>query len=193
MQVPAEFAARLERAFQGRLRLRWSEAKNEFHLEQRVGRALANIPSVNRDDERIRAREGYLFILAVQPTTRMGCPRCSTTVTVPIREFREVACPLCRLQGREYKFGAGHFPLNDDLITYITSLDPERGVSGEQRARLNRVNEAQLEQERKNLLNPTLDAFHADFSRIAGIPSVGRTGKETWDAKTSTRIGVAHA
>lgn len=192
MNVPVEFSARLESAFQGRLRLRWSDAKQEFHLEQRVGRALSNLPIVNRDDERIRARDGYLFVLAIQPSTRAGCPRCSTTVQVPIREFREVACPMCRLSGREYKFSAAHFPLDDELINYLKQLDPTRGASAEQRTRVDAANERMLAQQRDKFLNSTSDAFRDDFTRIAGIPSVGHTGKETWDAKTSTRIGASH-
>lgn len=190
MNIPTEFSARLQSAFNGRLRLRWSEAKHEFHLEQRVGRALSNIPIVNRDDERIRARDGYLFILAIQPGTRMGCYRCSTTLNVPVHEFREIACPMCRLSGREYKIPAGYFPLTDTLIDYLKTLDPMRGASAEQRAKVDAANERILLDQRKRLVNDTSDAFSQDFSRIAGIPSVGHTGKETWDAKTSSRVGA---
>ena len=41
--IPESFAERLDAAFKGRLRIRWSDARKEYHLEQKVGRALSKI------------------------------------------------------------------------------------------------------------------------------------------------------
>lgn len=174
--VPADFAARLDRAFQGRLRVRWSNAKQEFHVEQRVSRALADFPVVPSDDHSIRLRDGYLYLLSIRPGTRMPCPKCGLTLAVPVREFQNISCQMCKLNGYEHRVSAGYFPLDDTLIDYLAQLDPERGMSQTRRRAVDAHNATLLARQRQQVLDASLDVMNDDFRRIAGIPSVGYTG-----------------
>ena len=179
-QVPEEFQERLNREFRGRLRLRWSDQKQEYHLEQKVSRALASFPTHESDDESIRLRDGYLYLLSIRAGTRMPCPRCQLELQVPVREIREISCQFCKLSGREHRVVAGYFPLDDRLVDYLKRLDPERDASWEVRNAVEAHNQHLMEQQRQQVLNSSLDKMNDDFSRIAGIPSVGYTGKETY-------------
>lgn len=177
--VPTDFAKRLDREFRGRLRLRWSNRKQEFQLEQKVRRALAEGPvKDSQDDDGIRRRDGYLYLLSVRPGTRMPCPRCNTEVRVPEFEFREVSCPMCKLAGREHRFSAGYFPLTDLLIDHLKTLDPEREATRRLRDQVNAANTRLQQQSERQVLDRMADAVTDDFTRIAGIPMTGYTGKE---------------
>jgi hypothetical protein len=177
--VPADFAARLHREFDGRLRLRWSNARHEFHLEQKVRRGLADgLVRDTHDDAGIRRRDGYLYILSIRPGTRMPCPRCASELQVPVHEIREVSCGYCKLKGQEHRVAAGFFPLNDSLIDYLKRLDPEREASRRLRQQVDGHNLATQTRLEQSVSNATTDAANDDFNRIAGIPSVGYTGKE---------------
>lgn len=179
MTVPTEFAKRLEREFNGRLRLRWSNAKQEFHLEQKVRRGLANgLVRHSHDDDGIRRRDGYFYVLSIQPGTRMPCPRCRTEVQIPAFEFREVSCPMCKLGGQEHRFGAGYFPLSDSLIDHLKTLDPEREATRRLRDQVNTHNTRLQQRQERMVLDRMADAVADDFTRIAGIPMTGYTGKE---------------
>ena len=176
--IPESFAERLDAAFKGRLRIRWSDARKEYQLEQKVGRALSSFPVSSTNDDSIRLRDGYLYILSIRPGTRMPCPRCTTTLEVPVREIRELSCPLCKLKGREHRVSAGYFPLDDQLIDYLKRLDPERDASWSIRSQVDQHNTAILEAQRAKVIHAAESAANDDFNRIAGIPSVGYTGKE---------------
>lgn len=169
--APQEFTDRLHTAFDGRLRVRWSNAKNEYQIEQNVARGMMNFPAPLTDDEAIRLKDGYFHVMSVRNGDRMPCPKCNRDLPVPIREVREVAC-TCGT-----KSAAGFFPLDDTLITYLQAIDPMRGMSREMRNKINAHNDAIAEKMRQGVLNQTTDAAGDDFARIAGIPSVGFTGK----------------
>lgn len=178
-RVPAAFAARLSRTFEGRLRLRWSSARQEYHLEQRVRRALAEgYVKDSHDDDGIRRRDGYLYLLSIRPGTSMPCPRCGIKLAVPLHEIREISCPMCKVQGHEYRIAAGFFPLNDQLLDYVKTLDPTRDASRQLRNRVDTHNMALQTRQGQAVLNATTDAANDDFRRIAGIPMTGYTGKE---------------
>jgi hypothetical protein len=176
--VPSDFASRLDRAFNGRLRVRWSNAKHEYHVEQRVSRALASFPVTTHDDDSIRLRDGYLYLLSIRPGTQMPCPKCRADLPVPIREIREVTCVVCKLKGQAHRITAGYFPLDDALIDYLKRLDPERSASRTVRNAVDAHNAKILEGQRQAVLERSLGRLDDDFSRIAGIPSLGYTGKE---------------
>lgn len=177
--VPAAFTARLNQEFDGRLRLRWSNARQEFQLEQRVRRGLVDsFVRDTHDDTGIRRRDGYLYILSIRPGTRMPCPRCGLELKVPVREIRELSCLYCKMQGREHHVPAGYFPLDDTLIDYLKQIDPERGASRRLRQQVERTNAGVQTAQEQAVMGHTTDAASDDFNRIAGIPSVGYTGKE---------------
>ena len=154
--VPAGFTKRLEHEFQGRIRLRWSSAQSEFQVEQRVRRGAHDGPiSSSKDDVGIRQRDGYLYLFSI-----------------------EISCASCKLHGREHRVIAGYFPLNDTLIEHLKKLDPERGASQRLNARVLANNLAHQSRLGQSVVNDTSDKLRDDFSRIAGIPQVGYTGKE---------------
>lgn len=176
--VPDAFAARLQAAFNGRLRVRWSSAKHEFQVEQRVARPLASFPTSGQDDDSIRLRDGYLYLMSIQPGTRMPCPRCGLELKVPVRDIRQVSCQFCKARGNEHRVAAGYFPLDETLIDYLARLDPERDATKRLRNEVDAANERLMQAQRQRVLDASLDVMNDDFSRIAGIPSVGYTGKE---------------
>lgn len=177
MEVPEEFAARLDAAFDGRLRIRWSQAEGAYHVEQRVARALINFPAALTDDEAIRLRDGYHFIMVVRTGDRMPCPRCGATLKVPLRTSTMVTCDPCRQRGLEYRIPAAHYPLDDTLIDHLKSIDPLRGMSKALRSKVEAHNAALTQQQQQAVLNRLTDKANDDFAQIAGIPSVGYTGK----------------
>jgi len=175
-RVPEDFEKRIEREFEGRLRIRYSKRKNEFHIEQKIGRKLSNVPVLDYDDDLIRKKDGYLFVLAISVGDRKPCPRCGLTLHVPVKEFREISCDFCRIRGMEHKTSGGYFPLNDSLIDYLKSLDPIRGASMRLRAKVDMANRNHAMALETETINTALDAANDDFSKIAGIPRVGYTG-----------------
>lgn len=174
--APQDFVDRLHDAFEGRLRIRWSHSAHEFQIEQRVARGLINFPAALTDDEHIRLRDGYFYVMSVRSGDRMPCPRCQFQLTVPVREIRELSCPRCKAQGLEHRVAAGYFPLDDTLITYLKAMDPLRGASRELRAKVDAHNAAYTESQRQAVLDKAYAAGADDFNRIAGIPNVGYTG-----------------
>jgi len=176
VEAPQEFVERLRAAFEGRLRIRWSASAREFQIEQRVARGLINFPAVLSDDEQIRLRDGYFYVMSIRAGDRMPCPRCEAILSVPVREVKELSCTRCRTNGLEHRVAAGFFPLDDTLITYLKAIDPLRGASRELRAKVDAHNAAFTAQQRQAVLDKTYAAGADDFNRIAGIPNVGYTG-----------------
>ena len=177
MEAPEEFVSRLDSAFDGRLRIRWSAAEGAYHIEQRVARALVNFPAGTSDDEALRLRDGYHLIMVVRTGDRMPCPRCGATLKVPLRSSTVVTCDTCRQRGLEYRMAAAHYPLDDTLIDHLKSIDPLRGMSKALRAKVEAHNAKLTEQQQQAVLDQLTSKANDDFNRIAGIPSVGYTGK----------------
>lgn len=126
--APTEFLDRLASTFDGRLRIRWSVAKNEFHIEEKVGRAaLAPFRISEVDDRYIRARDGYTFVMAVKAGTQVPCHTCGLTCKVPALRTAEITCSYCesvkKRRGREF---GGYWPLNDVLLDHLRKIDPYR-------------------------------------------------------------------
>lgn len=129
MHIPDSFAERLEQEFRGRLRVRWSDARQEFHVEQKVGRGAFNpLPPRFRSqaehrrryDAHVRASDGYALVMVVRPGDRAGCDRCGQTLKVPTFASKEVKCACGASQVLAY------FPLSDSLIDHLKGMDPER-------------------------------------------------------------------
>lgn len=178
MEIPETFASRLDSAFDGRLRIRWSHADQVYHVEQKVARALINFPAALTDDEATRLRDGYHFVMVVTTGDRMPCPACRTTLAVPLRQSALVSCPTCKQRGLEHRVQAAHYPLDDTLIDHLKSIDPLRGMSKALRAKVEAHNAALMAQQQRDVLDQLTSRANDDFAQIAGIPSVGYTGKE---------------
>ena len=186
--APAHFVNQLEQVFEGRLRIRWSHSAHEFHIEQRVARGLVNFPAAMTDDEHIRLRDGYFYVMSIRSGDRMPCPRCALTLHVPLREIKELSCSRCQAKGLEHRVAAGYFPLDDTLITYLQGMDPLKGMSKALRSKVDAHNEKHTAAKRQHVLDQTYAAGSDDFARIAGIPSVGHTGKEVMWTNAPTLI-----
>jgi hypothetical protein len=178
--IPDEFAERLQNEFDGRLRVRWSPIESSFVLEQKISRGIANAMPRHGDtehDDYIRTRDGYLKIMSIRNGDRMPCGTCGATLRVPIFETAQVNCEYCQKKGYPYQYFAGYFELNDRFLEHLRSLDPLKGGSRRGRNRVEKVNsslERGLDRAHYNVLD---DAVSDNFTSIAGIPSVGYTGK----------------
>lgn len=178
MEAPQEFVDRLHRIFDGRLRIRWSKSLHEFHIEQKVGRAA--LPPIRIDegnDDLIRARDGYMFVMSVRTGDRMPCPECHLTLRVPVRDTWEITCGYCQLKGRRRSVVAGFWPLDDTLLDYLRKIDPLRGKQSEQAEEADRHNQFLLASQENDAMAPGYAAFDDNYNRLVGIPQVGYTGK----------------
>lgn len=177
MEAPSEFVSRLTKEFGGRLRIRWSNKRGAWMLEQKVGRSVLPKTFIPEDnDELIRARDGYWFFMEIRPGTRMPCPKCGLELQVPIMDTAQVTCDYCRLRGKEGRYAACYFPLGDALIQHIRRLDPTGTHYDEVIPQLDAHNQALLEAQERQTINNTIAATAERFNRIVGIPTAGLGG-----------------
>lgn len=121
--VPEWFQERLESEHAGSMRIRWSKARGEWHIEERIGRAaLLPIQVSEIDDDTIRARDGYGYLMSVRPGTRMPCPFCGLSMSVPIRETSDALCANCKSRSRRSHWVTGFWPLDETLLEYLRKL-----------------------------------------------------------------------
>lgn len=179
MNAPSFFTDLLARTFDNRLRIRWSASQHEFHIEQRVGRAVAAPSRFDEGrDDLIRARDGYDFVMSVRTGDRMPCPVCHYTLRVPVMDTWDIHCGYCKLRGLQTSVVAGFWPLNDRLISHLQKIDPLRADQTEQARAADRYNRLMMESEDNAIINAGVARGYEKFNRIAGIQSVGYTGKE---------------
>lgn len=172
MNAPTEFVEQLERTFDGRLRIRWSEREHNFQVEQKVGRAVvAPIFIDPTRDDLIRARDGFHPVMSVQPGDRMPCPVCNYTLRVPVMDTHDIRCGYCATRGRTTRVVAGYWPLDDNLITHLRKIDPLRDASTELRDEADRHNRVLLKSQEEAAFAPGLDKFNEDYNQIVGIES----------------------
>lgn len=187
--IPPSFAARLQREFDGRLRMRWSNQRRAYQVEVQCGRRTHDVPLFNpQDDDKVRARDGYARVMEVLPHPHFECPtrvsqepnapRCGVKLDIPMRQRVEVTCLNCRQHGRDGRTRAEYWPLDDRLLDRLKQIDPKRQWAHQQVREMDLENKrAELRQE-LDVMND-LDAFNYDwYPRIAGIQSVGYTGRE---------------
>jgi hypothetical protein len=181
-----EFLARLKEVSDGRFRIRWSVARGEYHIEQKVETA-ADLPIriSEIDDSLICARDGYWFVFAIRNGDRMACPACGLTIKVPVMEFKEAVCDHCRTKGRDGRYPAAFWPLNDRLIEHIRMIDPFRDDSAANLAERADEHNARMQASREREAFGEVEAVTAEnFNRLVGIQQTGYTGKEAmWDHK----------
>jgi hypothetical protein len=165
MKAPEDFVKKLTSQSDGDLRIRWSHSRGEWHIEQRVGRAiLAPSPISDDDDEHRRAADGYVLVLTVRDGDRMPCPDCGCELKVPHLRFAEVKCDYCRLQGRDGRHVAGHFPLGEALLQHLRRIDPKRGWRDGMKEALDRRNH-QLVASRERDYSNMVEAVGFDHAR----------------------------
>lgn len=205
MSIPDYIHEQIERRFQGRFRLRWSDAENIFLYEQKVRRAVAegfapiSVKSErhyqSRYEDQIRARDGYVLVMKVAPGTQTRCTVCHGTVSIPAFKSAQVHCGFCASKGRRSDFVAGYFPLSDSLLDELERIDPDRGgnervFEAQRKAELFREKELEW-----NLTAPAEAAFRERFNRLVGIPQVSLSGKTAaWtDAPESKKTYLTKA
>ena len=182
MNAPRDFVRRLEREHLGRLRIRWSKAWGRWEIEEKVGRAaLAPFRLSEIDDSHIRARDGYAYVMSIMPGDRMACPRCHTTLKVPIMELKEIICDYCRFKGRDGGVYASYWPLGEKLLEHLWKISPYTGRDAKRAAQeADRENEA-----RQAAIDKKTEAEGYDYlyqAALDQLPKIGYTGPTPmWD------------
>lgn len=176
MDAPREFLKRLESEFRGRYRLRWSNQRGEWLIEEKLQRGEFGSFSLDEEsDVFIRMRDGYGLVCTIRTGDRMPCPRCRTTLPVPVKEFAEVVCGFCKQQGRKATTIAGFFPLNDDLIYHLRRINPDMPWHETQLMEVNTAN-AQREKELDREVDNVSEAVWGDNHRqLFNTPTTGYT------------------
>lgn len=175
---PKEFVSDLERNFHGRMRIRWSNRKNEWQIEEKVMRGL--LPDVyvsEENDTAIRLRDGYGLVCAVKVGDRMPCPRCKMELKVPIHEFAEVRCPFCTHQGRSESVVAGYFDLNDRLIQHLRRISAEYAWRDEILPELKKDLAAVEASQERELDNMAQAVVSYGYNRMNEVLQTGYTAK----------------
>lgn len=178
-RVPEEFQQRLEQEFGDRLRVRWSNKYDEWHVEQKVRRGLAGFPQGQDqdrfDDNLIRYADGYMWVMSLKQGSRFSCHICHLPLEAPARKMKMVSCDHCRLKGYDHYRLACFWPMDETLIDELKRLDRAIDDGAQKVLEKNQLLQKQM---LRNAIEPTLAAHLDDFNRIVGIPSVGYTGKE---------------
>lgn len=198
-----QFEQEFESAFNGRFRIRWSDKRQEYHIEQKLTQSNpALIPPVFRNPETggdeydtysdawIRARDGYFFVMAVRNGTKMPCPVCGMTVDVPELVTAESFCHYCKVMGRDGRYVAAYYPLNHILIEHIKTIDPL--TDGPTRSR-QRIRDAQLKKEKRDQQKALDDAdamVRFNQSQVMNTPMSG-FGTHKTHQREDERIEVA--
>jgi len=174
--LPQEFQERFQDRFQGRFRIRWSDKWNQWELEQKVRRGLAGTP-LDQDrynDDVIRYRDGFMWVMSIKQGTRFDCPKCGLTLKAPFKETRLINCEHCHAKGYEYRWLACHWPMDDSLIEHVERL--EKGID-ELKDKLYSSERSLRRQQERMVLDPLMDGFRDRFEQGMNIQSVGYTGK----------------
>lgn len=177
---PSDFARRLKREFDDRLRIRWSNKRGEWQIEQRVARSqVAHALISDNDDPAIRARDGFVYVMSVRDGDRMPCPAGDgTTLKVPVNHTGEVTCPTCKRFGRNGRYAAAYFPLDGEaLIQYLRRLDPVLGWNRGITKDIDATERAMYAAKQRNVSNAIEAGTLENWKRLAQIPNVGYTGK----------------
>lgn len=109
----------------------------------------------------------------------MPCPKCGLKMSVPELHFGEAICYGCRLHGRDGRHTAAYFPLGERLLEHLRYIDTERGGLERQITDIDNANEALIAGGARKRDN-AIEAVNRDYyTTLAGIQSVGYTGKES--------------
>lgn len=186
MQAPEDFVERLNQTFGGKYRIRWSDARHEWHIEQKVRRGIAegfidlNPRHLERKrqkwDDMIRGRDGYVLTMVVSPGTRSECPICHSEMKMPAFQTAVVTCDFCASKGRRSQKVGGYYPLSDVLIDHLRRIDVDNDGNDRVAESVDRHNEFLAYEHRMNLRRPVEAAVQERFNRLVGIPHFGYAG-----------------
>lgn len=180
---PASFVEKLDSEFRGRLRVRWSNQRHGWLIEQKVKRGLFPGTKPTRkgwdesSDRYAQHRDGYVELMEVRTGTLMECPKCKSELKVPYGFTEVIRCSFCRLRGKEPHIAAVFLPLGDELIDYLKKIDPMNPISERLAEDLDRQNAALDAAREQDAANAAVAGMEQDYRRVAGIPQVGLTGK----------------
>lgn len=176
-RVPEEFQEKLQREFGDKIRVRWSDKWNEWHVEQKVRRGVAATPQKfdPYNDDVIRFNDGFVWVMSVKQGSKFDCPQCGLTLSAPTRETHHVVCGHCKLKGYNSHWLACHWPLDETLIEHLKKLQWQIDDTS---ANLAKSDIALRKLQERALLDPTLAAFEDSHAKLAGILQTGYTGKE---------------
>ncbi len=180
--LPERFEDKLYSLFNGRVRCRWSHKRNEWHLEYKVatGKAFAFNIGDKEADHVIRARDGYMFIMAIQPGDRMACPKCGNQINVPVHRTAETVCTYCRVLGRDGRVTAAYYDLNGELIfDHLRKIDPMRDWRKGIVAQMDDNNRRILADRERDTLNKIESATKDNYKDLVSIPTFGYTKQFT--------------
>lgn len=174
--IPEDFQTQLDKTFDNKLRVRWSDKLGEWQIEQKVRRGLAVDPLKPDpyNDDQIRHKDGYVWVMSVKQGSKFPCPQCGLDLSAPTRQTEMVSCQHCRAKGYNHHWVASHWPLDQTLIDHLQKMERE---IDDKAVRLRKARTILQRQQERMVLDPTLAEFEDSFNRIAGIPSVGYTGK----------------
>jgi hypothetical protein len=177
--APTDFVRRLSDTFNDRLRIRWSIAKQEFHIEQKVlSAALPPFRISEIDDRMIRARDGYHFVMAVKAGNHVPCRTCHLRCRVPELRTGEIRCDYCGTKQRNPKreFG-GYWPLNDLLIDHLKKISPENDGHLKAVIEQDRQDVRRETTRKRDIFNHIESATYDDKYQLFDTPFSGYTGK----------------
>lgn len=197
MNAPQEFLERFEAEFGQNYRIRWSDARNEWHVEQRMGHGFMpgtrDIAARSAEDyrknydDRLRARDGYILTFVVAPGDKTQCDECSTWFPIPSYRFEAVSCPYCALKGRSRMVSIAYFPLGESLLEHLRKIDVFNGGNERVKEAVARRNKFIEAEEAANFRRHVDAGVRERFNRLVGIPSWGYTGKENAWAGPGTK------
>lgn len=180
--LPPGFEDRLDSLFDHRLRIRWSDKRGEWHIEYKVARGrVPNFRADRRDDNTIRAQDGYMLVIAVRTGDRMPCPKDGYEMKVPVNHMAETKCDYCVLQGRDGRYPAAYFDLESDhLFTYLKKLDPIRNWRDGMAKQADAANARLLAARERDQMNKLEAITKENYKDIVNIPTFGYGGTKTF-------------
>lgn len=188
----AQYEEEFIQAFSGRFRLRWSDKQQEYHVEQKLSVGNPNlIPPTYQNpnthgveydtysDEWIRAKDGYFFVMAIRPGSKMPCPVCNMPVDVPQLMTAESSCPYCKVMGRDGRYVAAYYPLNHILIEHVKTLDPYTDGPIRQRQRIRENQLRKYERDQTKALDDADALVRFNNSQVMNVPMTGAGTQKT--------------
>lgn len=190
MTNTTQFEQQFNSEFQGRFRIRWDARRGEYQIEQKVatGQILEPEPDPEtgmvdtQSEDWLRARDGYMKVMAIRSGDRMPCPVCHTEVKVPIMETRGTTCWTCG-----HRYIAAYFPLNQVLIDRMRELDPENGGPERVKARMVARRGEREERIKRESLDDAGNAIMDDKYQVEHRPMTGY-GPKTAQRGDETRF-----
>lgn len=180
-RAPEWFDRRLREEFQGRLRVRWSNQRACFLVEQKehVGLEPGFREVAPDDDEAIRQRDGYTLVMEVWRGTTIPCPRCGYGCTAQPRKNQIIECAFCQIAGKaDRTFQASVFYLDEALLEELRGVDYVTHNALTPQERVRRAHERNLAywaKKEQRVKDERKDWTRDHWRQLLGVPRVGWT------------------